>query len=162
MAGSPRPAARQHLPAEQHRHRAGPGRDEQARPQDGAFAHAALHRLGVVAVHAYRWRIAGHYVEGLREEPVRLLAEAVAGYRGQYPDVPVRRKVVQGESAQGLVTESAGAALTVVGSRGRGGFSGLLLGSTSQGVPHHATGPVAVVRAQATRGGTATRTISAG
>ncbi|MEV0201226.1 universal stress protein [Nonomuraea sp. NPDC050691] len=122
-----------------------------------AFTHAALHGLGVVAVHAYQWRIAGHYMEGLREDPAQLLTEAVAGHREKHPDVPVQQKVVQGESAAVLVAESAGAALTVVGSRGRGGFAGLLLGSTSQGVLHHASGPVAIVRAQAVRGGGSTR-----
>jgi nucleotide-binding universal stress UspA family protein len=77
--------------------------------------------------------------------PARLLAEAVADYCEQYPDVPLQQKVVQGESADVLVAESAGAALTVVGSRGRGGFTGLVLRSTSQGVLHHATGTVAVL-----------------
>ncbi|GAA2691339.1 universal stress protein [Nonomuraea recticatena] len=119
---------------------------------DFAFAHAARHGLGVVAVHAYQWRI-GSYYEHLYQSPNRLLAEAVARHREQYPEVPVQQKAVRGESAAVLVAESAGAALTVVGSRGRGGFTGLLLGSTSQRVLHHATGTVAIVRAQAAHGG---------
>jgi hypothetical protein len=80
-----------------------------------------------------------------------VLAEALAGYRDKYPDVPVQRKVIPGRPAAVLVAESAGAALTVVGSHGRGGFTGLLLGSTSQSVLQHATGPVAIVRAHPTR-----------
>ncbi|MEV0202976.1 universal stress protein [Nonomuraea sp. NPDC050691] len=122
-----------------------------------AFAHAALHGLSVVAVHAYQWGI-GSYYDHRYQWPARLLTEAVAGYRETYPDVPVQQKVVPGESADVLVAESASAALTVVGSRGRGGFTGLLLGSTSQHVLNHASGTVAIVRARATRGGTATRT----
>ncbi|MFD1545061.1 universal stress protein [Nonomuraea guangzhouensis] len=124
---------------------------------DFAFAYAALHRLGVVAVHAYQWRIGSYYTDYLYQWPTRLLAEAVAECREKYPDVPVQQKAVQGESTDVLVAESAGAALTVVGSRGRGGFTGLLLGSTSQRVLHHATGTVAIVRAQATHGGDTTR-----
>ncbi|HUR08953.1 MAG TPA: universal stress protein, partial [Nonomuraea sp.] len=124
---------------------------------DFAFAHAALHRLGVVAVHAHQWRIGSYYTDYLYQWPTRLLAEAVAECRAKYPDVPVQQKVVQGESADVLIAESAGAALTVVGSRGRGGFTGLLLGSTSQRVLHHATGTVAIVRAQATHGGGTSR-----
>ena len=132
---------------------------------DFAFCHAALHRLGVVAVHAYAFPAfvtssdassAAYDVDDLREDHARLLAEALAGYRDNYPDVPVRQKVAYGRPAAVLVAESAGAALTVVGSRGRGGFAGLLLGSTSQSVLHHATGPVAIVRAHRTRHGGAT------
>ena len=122
---------------------------------DFAFSHAALHRLGVLAVHVYAFPAfitslnppgAAYDIDDLREDHARLLAEALAGYRDNYPDVPVRQKVVYGQPAAVLVAESAGAALTVVGSRGRGGFAGLLLGSTSQSVLHHATGPVAIVR----------------
>jgi nucleotide-binding universal stress UspA family protein len=122
---------------------------------DFAFSHAALHHLGVLAVHAYAFPAfitssdlpsAAYDIDDLREDHARLLAEALAGYRDNYPDMPVRQKVVYGPPAAVLVAESAGAALTVVGSRGRGGFAGLLLGSTSQSVLHHATGPVAIVR----------------
>jgi nucleotide-binding universal stress UspA family protein len=103
---------------------------------DFAFAHAALHGLGVVAVHAYQ----------RPPVPPPDASWVAAGYRDKYPDVPVQEKLVHGRPAAVLVAESAGAALTVVGSRGRGGFTGLLLGSTSQSVLHHATGPVAIVR----------------
>ena len=129
---------------------------------DFAFTHAALHGLGLVAVHAHQWppfsassdaRIASRQPDDAQAEPTQLLNETLAGYRDTYPDVPVQQKVVQGRPSAVLVAESAGAALTVVGSRGRGGFTGLLLGSTSQNVLHHATGPVAIVRAHPSRTG---------
>jgi nucleotide-binding universal stress UspA family protein len=131
---------------------------------DFAFAHAALHGLGVTAVNAYQvpafaapsdaW-LAAYDVDGGREYQIQLLDEALAGYRDTYPDVPLRQIVRHGQPAAVLVAESAGATLTVVGSRSRGGFTGLLLGSTSQSVLHHAAGPVAVVRAHRTRHGDA-------
>jgi acyl-CoA dehydrogenase family protein 9 len=140
------------------------GSDTSSLAVDFAFAHAALHRLGVVVVHVYQLlafdapsdpRIAT-YLDDLRDESTRLLVDALAGCRDKYPQVPVREKVVHGAPADVLVAESAGAALTVVGSRGRGGLTGLLLGSTSQSVLHHAPGPVAIVRAHRSRPNAAT------
>ena len=66
------------------------------------------------------------------------------------PDVDrVTQRVVEGHPAQVLLEAAAEAALLVVGSRGRGGFSGMLLGSVSQHVVARATCPVVVVRAPA-------------
>jgi len=58
---------------------------------------------------------------------------------------PVERRLVTGNAASALVEEAKGAALVVVGSRGRGGFTGLLLGSVSQQVAHHAPCPVVII-----------------
>ena len=66
--------------------------------------------------------------------------------RAKYPEVHVVREVVRDSAAKALLRHSEHAQLVVVGSRGRGGFRGLVLGSTSQHLLHHATCPVAVVR----------------
>ncbi len=60
--------------------------------------------------------------------------------------VPIERVLATGRAAQVLVEESGGAELLVVGSRGHGGFAGLLLGSVSQQCAQHALCPVAIVR----------------
>jgi nucleotide-binding universal stress UspA family protein len=65
---------------------------------------------------------------------------------GDAKDVTIERKVVEGMAAQVLVEEAKGADLLVVGSRGHGGFAGLLLGSVSQQCAHHASCPVVIIR----------------
>jgi nucleotide-binding universal stress UspA family protein len=60
--------------------------------------------------------------------------------------VDVTQIVRQGQAAEVLVAEAKEAELLVVGSRGRGGFAGLLLGSVSQQCAHYAPCPVVIVR----------------
>jgi nucleotide-binding universal stress UspA family protein len=60
-------------------------------------------------------------------------------------DLDVERVVRQGPAAQVLIEESERAELLVVGSRGRGGFTGLLLGSVSQQCANHARCPIVIV-----------------
>jgi hypothetical protein len=73
----------------------------------------------------------------------------LAGRRNRaadHPDVHWTTELVRGSAAQALVRRAESADLVVVGSRGRGGFTGLLLGSVGQSVLHHAQSPVAIVR----------------
>ncbi len=106
-----------------------------------AFEQAASGGCGLTAVHVFRGpEGAGHFDERL------LAADALAGWREKYPRVDVRLDTVAGRAGGVLTDASAGARLLVVGARGRGGFVGLLLGSVSQAVLHHACCPVAVVR----------------
>lgn len=58
----------------------------------------------------------------------------------------ISRQVVRGHPAQVLLDAAAGADLLVVGSRGHGGFAGMLLGSVSEHVAAHAPCPVLVIR----------------
>lgn len=69
--------------------------------------------------------------------------EKAAG--GQEPGVPLDIRVVEGPPAPALLDAAEGATMMVVGSRGRGGFAGLLLGSVSQQVTHHAPCPVVIL-----------------
>lgn len=76
------------------------------------------------------------------EDATRLLERELADVPD---DVEVEPVVVEGPAARALLETARGADLLVVGSRGRGGFMGLLLGSTSHQVVTHATCPVVVV-----------------
>jgi hypothetical protein len=71
--------------------------------------------------------------------------KSLAGWCDKYPDVELRRRLVLARSRPTLIEATRRDQLAVVGTRGRGGFTGPLLGSVSQAVPHHAECPVAIV-----------------
>lgn len=68
--------------------------------------------------------------------------------RAHFPQLPIEVSLVEGPPVDVLVKASATSELLVLGTRGRGGFAGMLLGSTTDGVRHHAKGPIMVVRDQ--------------
>ena len=80
------------------------------------------------------------------ERLVELAREAVGEWADKLPHVPVRHRVVAGPPARELVAASAAASLTVVGSRGHGAMTALLLGSVGRRLVQEAASPVAVVR----------------
>jgi nucleotide-binding universal stress UspA family protein len=81
-----------------------------------------------------------------QQEAERVLAEALAGWAEKYPDVPVTRRAVHTLSPSAVLRDAAtGAGLAVVGSRGHGGFVGMLLGSVSRALVSHARCSVAVI-----------------
>ena len=79
----------------------------------------------------------------------QFVAEVVAG--GPQPPPEVRLRAAMGTAADVLITESQGADLLVVGSRGHGGFSSMLLGSVSMHCALHASCPVTVVHSPEAR-----------
>lgn len=111
-----------------------------------AFEQAARGRVPLIAAHAQEpGHRAGSGTVGAAEH--QDLADHVARWQRRYPEVDCRWIAERAEPRDLLVSYSRQARLVVVGSRGRGGFRGLLLGSTSQALLHHAECPVMVVRA---------------
>jgi nucleotide-binding universal stress UspA family protein len=109
---------------------------------DLAFAEADAAGTAVVGVAV---RDPADYAWGeFREDTGLLLAEQLAGHRRRYPDTEVRQEILTGRPAAMLASASRYARCLVVGSRGRGGFLGLLLGSTSRGLVHHTDCPLLV------------------
>jgi nucleotide-binding universal stress UspA family protein len=120
-----------------------------------AFDYAAATGCSIVAVHTWWWEPLegtslgepwmGDWTE-IASQEASVVSESLAGWKERYPDVPVRSHIVRGDPVVELLEQARGASLLVVGSRGRGGFLGLLLGSVTRRVLKRATGPVAVVR----------------
>jgi nucleotide-binding universal stress UspA family protein len=115
-----------------------------------AFDEASRRGADLVALHAWSdaavFPILGRDWHQYEERAHEVLAERLAGWQERYPDVRIRRRVVCDTPAHWLIDESQQAQLVVVGSRGRGGITGMLLGSVSTAVAESATAPVAVVR----------------
>jgi nucleotide-binding universal stress UspA family protein len=115
-----------------------------------AFEEASRRRVPLVALHAWSdvgvFPILGMDWHVYRDEGDEVLGERLAGWQEIYPDVQVHRRLVCDVPARWLVNESDSAQLVVLGSRGRGGFDGLHLGSVSSAVAQSARVPVIVVR----------------
>ncbi|MEU0654935.1 universal stress protein [Streptomyces albogriseolus] len=115
---------------------------------DVAFEEAALRGAHLRALYVWHPPLLGVLDEDAAvQECRRVLSETVAGRTAAYPDVELHHEVVRGHPVQVLAEASEHALGLVVGTRGRGGFTGMLLGSVSQGVLHHAGCPVITVPA---------------
>jgi len=115
-----------------------------------AFDEASRRHVGLIALHAWsdvdvsEWP--GMDWQAAQSMSKQVLAERLAGWRDKCPTVNVQEIVVRDQPAHQLVKHSAEAQLLVVGSRGRGGFEGMLVGSVSESVAQLAGAPVIVVR----------------
>jgi nucleotide-binding universal stress UspA family protein len=115
-----------------------------------AFDEASFRGVELIALHAWcdadvadipsiEWSAQ----QGVAEEA---LAERLAGWQESYPDVVVHRRIVWSRPAHHLINQAESSQLVVVGSHGRGGFAGMLLGSVSTAVAQAARAPVIVAR----------------
>lgn len=117
-----------------------------------AFDQASRRGVDLVALHAWSdvavLELPAFDWEAVEADAQRSLAETLAGWQERYPDVSVRRLLVRDLPAQQLIfqTRATQAQLVVVGSHGRGGLTGLILGSVSNTVLHSVQAPVIVAR----------------
>ena len=79
-------------------------------------------------------------------QATKVLDDAVAKLHAGYPSIEIHTSVTEGHTVQILVEASVGADLLVVGSRGHGEFTGMLLGSVSEHCIAHPHCPVLVFR----------------
>ncbi|PRI12172.1 universal stress protein [Leucobacter massiliensis] len=122
-----------------------------------AFAAEEASTRGVPLIAVYAWMPpltpgleylwSEELVESQRAAAEEAIAIGVAGLAQRYPDLEVRREIVQSAPVAALVQAAERADMIVVGSRGRGGISRLLLGSVSHGVLQALPCPVVVTRA---------------
>ncbi|WP_412000697.1 universal stress protein [Nocardia sp. CWNU-33] len=116
-----------------------------------AFDEASRRKVSLTALHAWSDQTSGLDVavsgwDAIRESEDAVLAESLAGFAERYPDVSMTRVLLRDRPVRCLLDESERAQLVVVGSHGRGGFAGMLLGSTSNALLHSVQCPIIVVR----------------
>jgi nucleotide-binding universal stress UspA family protein len=126
------------------------GSDGSMRALRWAVAEAAVRHAELVLVNTWHFVYAGELVvaaaDAMEEASRSILEEAKTEAMSLGATVAETRTECGG-AAESLIAAGKGAELLVVGSRGRGGFGALLLGSTSQQVVHHAPCPVVIVPA---------------
>jgi nucleotide-binding universal stress UspA family protein len=131
------------------------GSDSSHKAMAWAAAEAADHGAELVVLNVWEHTllppagsvsVSEHYVPDPSQRTAEDLREEIVQVLGPDPPVVVQPRVKQGNPAKALIEESADADLLVVGTRGHGGFRGLVLGSVSQHVAAYARCPVTVVR----------------
>ena len=135
------------------------GSDVSAKATEIAFAEADARGAELVAIHTWmdmqvQASLAGlsaaqQQWEVVEREQIDMLTERLAPMVEKYPNVEVRKVITRDRPVRALVENSEGAQLLVVGSHGRGGFKGMLLGSTSRALLQSAPCPMMVVRPEA-------------
>jgi nucleotide-binding universal stress UspA family protein len=120
-----------------------------------AFQTAARRKVGLTAVRVWTPPRSAHParipLDKIEATERRQLLDTLKDSRQRFPDVDVELELVRdNHPGRALIESSTQACLVVVGTRGHGGFAGLLLGSVSQSVLEHASCPVAVVRRRPT------------
>jgi Universal stress protein UspA and related nucleotide-binding proteins len=126
----------------------------------GAFAHGAweAQRRAATLRLVYVSHVPPRYVTGVdlseadRATGATMLAEYTQRAQAAYPELRIESQVISGSPGAALVAASRDAALVVVGSRGLGGFAGLLLGSVGMQLATHSVAPVIVMRPPNDRG----------
>ncbi|MDA8385206.1 MAG: universal stress protein [Actinomycetota bacterium] len=84
-------------------------------------------------------------IDDFEKDAKELLEKVTDRARKNHPDLTIESNLLEGPPAPALIVRGKRADLLVVGSRGHGGFTGLMLGSVSQQLVHHAEFPIVVV-----------------
>jgi nucleotide-binding universal stress UspA family protein len=133
------------------------GSDESRSAVNWALGEARLRGAKLLAVHAWSYYpslpsdtldpmlATPEFSDVLGRDAERFLVSEVEKLRADAPDVEIDARAIEGPAATVLVEVAKGADLLVLGTRGHGGFTGLLLGSVSQQVSHHAPCPLVLV-----------------
>ena len=115
-----------------------------------AFDEASWRGVDLVALHVWSdadiSTVFGIDSSAVQSAADKTLAESLAGWQERYPEVTVQRVVEFKRPVRHLLEQAEKAQLVVVGSHGRGGFAGMLLGSVSTAVAQEARVPVIVAR----------------
>ena len=134
------------------------GSDVSRRATEVAFKEAAARGAELHAVHTWvdtqiqgpgaGYAVSEDHWQAVQAEKDELLSSCLNELAKQYPEVVVKKIITRDRPVRALAEAAQGAQLLVTGSHGRGGFKGMLLGSTSRALLQEAPCPMMVVRTQ--------------
>lgn len=134
------------------------GSEVSRRATEVAFEEAAARGAELVAVHTWvdtqiqgpgaGYAVSEDHWNAVQAEKDELLGTYLGELSEKYPDVVVKKTITRDRPVRALASAAEGAQLLVTGSHGRGGFKGMLLGSTSRALLQQAPCPMMVVRTQ--------------